>query len=90
MKLIFIKMIYLKTWNFRIPQNKSAAIKNKNSLAKLLYDFLFQFIMSAINKSLRGLSLKQSAYIAVLDIAGFGMYNFELICRSFIFIFCYV
>lgn len=55
----------------RMPLNRSDAMRMRDSMVKSFYKQLFQYLIDVINK---GVSEPfNSKYIAILDIAGFGM-----------------
>lgn len=59
---------------FRMALNTSGAQKIRNTLGKVIYSHLFQFIVSNVNKNLVISSPSESATsINILDIAGFGL-----------------
>lgn len=56
------------------------AERARNSITKLIYEQLFEFIISKINNSINS---KEHTFIDIYDIAGFGKYKFIILCFSF-------
>lgn len=54
-----------------MPLNRYDAMRVRDSMVKSIYKQLFQYLVDAINKEVSE-SLSTN-YIAILDIAGFGM-----------------
>lgn len=63
-----------------MPLNTHGAQKIRNTLAKVIYSHLFQFIVSNVTKNLVISSKSPSESdtgINILDIAGFGLFNLQ-------------
>lgn len=74
--------------NFRCSLNSFAARKTRDSIVKLIYKNLVQFIMSSINGILIPTSAEiqdNNKHIRILDIAGFGTRNY-LIFLLFVYL----
>lgn len=69
LKLIFRYEEFLSL--FSIPLNKTAAVRARDTLAKILYDGLFQFLITSVNKKIQSYE-QPCSYISFFDIAGFG------------------
>ncbi|OUM64595.1 hypothetical protein PIROE2DRAFT_60556 [Piromyces sp. E2] len=67
------------------PLKFSQVFDNRDSIAKILYDFLFDKLLEIINKSLTA-SQKASNFVGVLDIFGFEVFennSFEQLCINY-------
>lgn len=80
LKLIFRYEEFLSL--FSIPLNKTAAVRARDTLAKILYDGLFQFLITSVNKKIQSYE-QPCSYISFFDIAGFGKSFFMM--KSFQF-----
>lgn len=69
-------MLRQKFFLFRIKFDAMSAARTRDSVIKHVYTQLFRIIIDTCNI---GSNLKSSEYIAILDIAGFGMWTKILI-----------
>ena len=59
-------------------QNKAQAEFSSQALSKALYERLFKWIVSRINKSLDRTLSSEASFIGILDIAGFEIFKVSL------------
>ncbi|ORX81933.1 hypothetical protein BCR32DRAFT_219808 [Anaeromyces robustus] len=67
------------------PLKFAQVFDNRDSISKILYDFLFDKLLEIINKSLTA-SQKASNFVGVLDIFGFEVFennSFEQLCINY-------
>lgn len=62
---------------FRIQLDTTNASQARDSLARMLYDQLFQQIVRTLNTVMNQSETDLDSYVGILDIAGFGKCEFK-------------
>ena len=71
---------------YNIQLTPAQAVAARNALAKAVYCLLFDWVVAKVNESIRGAATEAMAFIGLLDVFGFEIFevnSFEQLCINF-------